>query len=190
MRGTTARVGRGERGAEPGDLAPLSAIPQNLLAGTPRKSPATGNQAKNPTSSCSGGLVWEGVELPRIPPGNYQAACIGWQGPEFVRAFQRWSVRLEFALLDDGTRVSAFYNLGSDPTQPRPGRRSRYYAAWSQANGESPHKGQRMMPDTFTEPGLLYVVQVADAVKDEGQKEKPDALVYSRVVNILRVELP
>jgi hypothetical protein len=135
-------------------------------------------------------MVWEGVELPRVSPGEYQATCTGWQGPEFVRAFQRWSLRLEFALLDDGTRVSAFYNLGSDPARPRPGRRSRFYAAWSQANGEPPCKGQRMTPETFTEPGLFYTLQVADAVKDESQKRKPDALVYSRVVNILRIDRP
>ena len=140
------------------------------------------------TCSRTAGLVWEGVDLPRISPGEYRAACVGWQGPEFVRAFQRWSIRLEFALLDDGTLVSAFYNLGSDPSRPRAGRRSRYYAVWSQANGEPPYKRQEMAPETFTEPGLLYTLQVADAVTDEVQKRKPDALVYSRVVNILRVE--
>jgi hypothetical protein len=142
---------------------------------------------RSETGSRTAGLVWEGVDLPRITPGDYQGVCIRWQGPEFVRAFQRWSLRLEFALLEDGTLVSAFYNLGSDPARPRPGRRSRYYAAWSQANGEPPRKGQAMTPDIFTEPDILYTLQVDDAVKDEGQNRKPDALVYSRVVDILRV---
>jgi hypothetical protein len=186
--GTTAPTRKGERNAEPGDLVPFSAILQNVLAGTVRKNPATGIEGKNPTGSRCGDLVWEGVDLPRIPPGEYRAACVDWQGPEFVRAFQRWSVRLEFAILDDGTLVSAFYNLGSDPARPRAGRRSRYFAAWTQANGEPPRKGQKIAPETFAEPGLLYTLQVADAVKDEAQKRKPDALVYSRVVNILRVE--
>lgn len=188
MRGTAAPVRKGERNPEPGDLVPFSEILQNVLAGTPPKCQATGIERKNHTGSRCEGLVWEGVELPRVAPGNYRAACVRWQGPEFVRAFQRWSVRLEFSLLDDGTLVSAFYNLGSDPARPRVGRRSRYYAAWSQANGEPPRKGQKITPEAFAEPGLLYTLQVADAVKDEAQKRKPDALVYSRVVNILRVE--
>ena len=188
MRTTAAPFRKVERNSEPGDLVPLSAILQKVLAGTPRKSPATGIERKNHTGSRCEGLVWEGVELPRVAPGNYQAAYVQWQGPEFVRAFQRWSVRLEFSLLDDGTLVSAFYNLGSDPARPRVGRRSRYYAAWSQANGEPPRKGQKITPEAFAEPGLLYTLQVADALKDEAQKRKPDALVYSRVVNILRVE--
>jgi hypothetical protein len=148
----------------------------------------TRRATQSETGARTAGLVWEGVDLPRIPPGEYRAACVDWQGPEFVRAFQRWSLRLEFALLDDGTLVSAFYNLGSDPARPRAGRRSRYYGAWSQANGEPPRKRQEMAPESFTEPGLLYTLQVADALKDEGQNEKPDALVYSRVVNILRVD--
>lgn len=140
------------------------------------------------TQSQNSRLIWEGVDLPRIPPGDYNATCIGWQGPEFVRAFRRWSLRLEFTLLDDGTSVSAFYNLGNDPTRPHPGRRSRFYAAWSQANGEPPRKGQRMTLDTFTEPVLLYTLRVVDAVKDERQKNKPDALVYSKVAEIVSVE--
>jgi hypothetical protein len=76
-------------------------------------------------------LTWEGVDLPRVAPGDYQAVCVGWQGPEWVRVFQRWSLRLEFALLADGTAVSAFYNLGSERKIKTPGRRSRFYSVWS-----------------------------------------------------------
>jgi hypothetical protein len=136
----------------------------------------------------SPGLTWEGVDLPRVTPGDYRAVCVAWQGPEWVRAFRRWSLRLEFSLLADGTLVSGFYNLGSDSAGPRIGRRSRFYAVWSQANGEAPRKGQRMTLETFTEEGLLYTVRVADAAKDEQATEKPDALVYSRITDVLRIE--
>jgi hypothetical protein len=119
------------------------------------------------------GLTWEGVDLPRVTPGDYRAVCINWQGPAWVRAFRRWSVRLEFSLLADGTRISGFYNLGSDTATPHIGRRSRFYAVWL---------------ETFTEAGLLYTVRVANAAKDERAADKPDALVYSRVTDVLRVE--
>jgi hypothetical protein len=45
-----------------------------------------------------------------------------------------------------------------------------------------------LLPETFTEPGLIYTLRVGDAVKDEHQVEKPDALVYSKAKQILRVE--
>jgi hypothetical protein len=134
------------------------------------------------------GLVWQGVDLPRVSPGDYQAVCVGWQGPEWCRAFRRWSLRLEYSLLTDATLVSAFLNLGSDPETTHIGRRSRFYAVWCLANGEAPRKGQQMTLETFTDPSLLYLVRVADCVKDGKDAAKPDALIYSRVTEILRIE--
>ena len=133
-------------------------------------------------------LTWQGVDLPRIPPGSYQAVCVGWQGPEWVRSYRRWSLRLEFSLMGDRTLVSAFFNMGSDAMQPHVGRRSRFYAAWSLANGEAPYRGQQMALETFTEAGLLYLILVEDASKDGKDAPKPDALIYSRVTEILRIE--
>jgi hypothetical protein len=133
-------------------------------------------------------LTWEGADLPRVAPGDYKAVCIGWQGPEWVLAFQRWSLRLEFSLLADGTAVSAFFNLGSERKIKAPGRRSRFYSVWSQANGEPPRKGQKITLETFTEAGLLYTVRVDDAIKDEKQADKPEALVYSKITDVLKIE--
>ncbi len=135
-------------------------------------------------------LTWQGVDLPRIPQGDYRAACVGWQGPEWVRSYRRWSLRLEFSLLEDGTLVSAFFNMGCDAIQPHIGRHSRFYAAWCLANGEAPYRGQQMALEAFTEPGLLYMVRVEDATKDGKDGVKPDALIYSRVTEILRIERP
>jgi hypothetical protein len=47
-----------------------------------------------------------------------------------------------------------------------------------------------MTLETFTEEGLLYTVRVADALKDGKDEAKPDALVYSRVTEVLKVEWP
>lgn len=132
-------------------------------------------------------LTWEGAELPRVAPGDYRAVCVAWQGPEWCRAFRRWSLRLEFSLLSEDASVSTFFNMGNDPNSPRIGRKSRFFAAWCQANGEPPRKGQQMTTETFTDPSLIYLVRVADALKDGKDETKPDALVYSRVTEILRV---
>ncbi len=121
-------------------------------------------------------LTWEGADLPRVTSGDYQAVCLAWQGPEFVRAYRRWSIRLEFGLLGDGSCVSAFFNLGNDLAKPHIGRRSRLYKVWCLANGEAPRKGQQMTPETFTEPGLQYTLRIEDSTRDEKQNEKPEAL--------------
>jgi hypothetical protein len=42
--------------------------------------------------------------------------------------------------------------------------------------------------ETFTDAGLLYLVRVADADTDGNNEIKPDALIYSRVTKILKVE--
>jgi hypothetical protein len=145
---------------------------------------------KASSSNDSPSLTWQGADLPRVSPGDYQAVCVAWQGPQWIRAFRRWSLRLEFSLFEDGTLVSAFFNLGSDPEKPHIGRRTRYYTVWCLANGEAPRKGQQMPPSTFIEAGLLYLVRVADCLKDGKEAVKPDALVYSRVTEVLKVERP
>jgi hypothetical protein len=135
-------------------------------------------------------LTWQGVDLPRVSPGDYQAVCVGWQGPEWCRAFRRWSLRLEFSLLAENVCLSAFFNMGSDAAGPHIGRRSRFYAVWSMANGEAPRKGQQMALEAFTDPALLYLVRVADCAKDGKDTAKPNALIYSRVTEILKIERP
>lgn len=135
-------------------------------------------------------LAWQGADYARIPPGDYQAACVAYQGPDWIRSYKRWSIRLEFSLLWQDACVSAFLNMGSNPEAPQIGRRSKYYALWCQVNGEMPRKGQLMHPEVFTEPGLFYVVRVEDSCKDAKDELKPEALVYSRVTEILAVEHP
>ena len=47
-----------------------------------------------------------------------------------------------------------------------------------------------MTLETFTDPSLLYLVRVADSTKDGKDAAKPDALIYSRVTEILKIERP
>jgi hypothetical protein len=47
-----------------------------------------------------------------------------------------------------------------------------------------------MTLETFTDPSLLYLVRVADCLKDGKDADKPDALIYSRVTEILKIERP
>ena len=106
----------------------------------------------------------------------------------WVRGFRRWSLRVEFSLLSGDGVVSAFFNMGNDPAGPRIGRRSRFYGVWCQANGETPKKGQKMAPEALLDASLVYLLRVEDAMKDSKDEAKPDALVYSRVTEILKIE--
>lgn len=132
---------------------------------------------------------WQGADYPVIEPGNYQAVFTKWHGPQWVFSFRRWSLRLEFSLLSEGIIVSAFFNMGGND-QPHIGRRSRFFQVWCMANGDMPRKGQRMCFETFAEPGLIYWVRVDYALKDAQNEQKPDAMVYSRVTHVLKVDRP
>ncbi len=130
--------------------------------------------------------VWTGISYTRVAEGLYQAIAVRHQGPEWVRAFSRWSLLVEFELLDDGARVCAFYNMGNDPKGPVPARRGNYFAAWTLANGDLPRKGERMTPDVFLE-GQVYTVNVKDCRRNAKEQEKADAEIYSVVSEIVSV---
>jgi hypothetical protein len=124
-----------------------------------------------------------------LSAGVYTVTAVRYQGPEWLRSYRRWSVRLEFALVYEPVSVSAFFNLGDDPNGYRVGRQSRFYKAWVIANGEHPRKGQRMDLDVFLE-GQFFQVVVADSGKDAERKNKNPAEVYSIVTQILSAERP
>jgi hypothetical protein len=131
--------------------------------------------------------VWRGANYVRVPEGRYRAVAVRYQGPEWVLAFSRWSLLVEFELLDDGTRVCAFYNFGNDRAEPKIARGGNYFKAWTRANGELPRKGQAMSQDVFLE-GQLYTLEVKDSRRNGQEKEKNDAEIYSVVAEIVGVE--
>ncbi len=135
------------------------------------------------------GLVWRGPEYPVLDSGRYTVRAVTFQGPQWVRSYMRWSLRLEFSLVTEPGSISAFFNFGNDPHQPRIGRRSRYYKAWVLANGEHPRKRQVMSPETFLD-GQFFEVDVESCNRDEHGQQKPEAELYSRVTHIFSATWP
>jgi hypothetical protein len=135
-------------------------------------------------------LVWQGAERPRLAPGEYTARCMGYQGPQWVREWGRWGMRLQFTLDPDEQQVSIFYSFGENRDTPKIGTRSKYYKDWVRVNGGSPKHSQEMSPAVFVNPEIGYTVHVGDAVKDSEGAVKDDALVYSRIDRILEVKRP
>lgn len=142
------------------------------------------NEARPPA------LVWKGANYARVPEGRYQAVAVRHQGPEWIRPFARWSLLMEFQLLDDSAaKVCAFYNFGNNRNALKIGRRGNYFKAWTLANGELPRKGQEMSPDVFME-GQVFTLEVKDSRRNSTEKDKADAEVYSVVTEIISVERP
>lgn len=134
-------------------------------------------------------MIWNGPEYPRVSPGRYLAIACRTQGPEWVTGYHRRSLIVEFELLGEPTRVCAFFNMGSDPDKPKIGRQSRYYRAWTIANGDHPRKGQVMSPDVFLD-GQVFEIEVSNCDVDSEGRPKTDAEIYSRVTKVLSATLP
>jgi hypothetical protein len=124
-----------------------------------------------------------------MDPGRYLVRGAKVQGPEWVRAFSRWSIRIEFATVHEPGVVSAFFNLGNDRTKHHIGRKSRYFEAWTLANGELPKRGQEMTPDVFLQ-GQFFLVTVEPATQNSEGTAKPDAAIYSRITEFHSVTWP
>lgn len=133
-------------------------------------------------------LVWQGADRPRIAAGEYTARCTLYQGPQWIRQFGRWGLRLLFVLDPDESAVSAFYSFGEDRTAPKIGTRSKYFKDWVRANGGPPTHFQEMTPEAFLKQDLCFKVLVSDCTRDDENAEKHPALVYSIVKKIIDVK--
>src|SRR6266704_4385067 len=128
--------------------------------------------------------VWNKEQYARITPGRHMVRVVELQGPEWVRAYRRWSLRLECVVVDEGALVSAFFNLGGTPIRPgTPGRQSRYFRAWVMANGEAPVKGQPLDWNIFIDK--YFTVEVADCTRDSKEREKSEGEIYSRIIEFV-----
>jgi hypothetical protein len=145
-----------------------------------RKQPTDGNAGLATVPS----LVWEGADYPRMEPGRYLVRGLKVQGPEWVRAFSRWSLRVEFATVHEPGGVSAFFNFGSDRLKQYIGRQSKYFHAWTIANGGPPRKGEQMSPEVFLD-GQFFWVTVEDSKRKTDGSEKTNAEVYSTIANFI-----
>jgi hypothetical protein len=134
-------------------------------------------------------LVWRGPEYPVLPAGKYTVRGVAIQGPQWLPNYQRWSLRVEFTLIDEPILVSTFFNFGSDRNRPQVGRRSKYYKAWVLANGEHPRRREKMRPDIFLE-GQFFEVEVQPSKIDEEGQLKPNAEIYSIVTKLISARWP
>jgi hypothetical protein len=80
--------------------------------------------------------------------------------------------------------IYGFLNLGDGKRCP--GRRSRYWKAWTKANGAPPRRGQTMTSRIFLDK--WFKVSVADVTLDPDQKAKGVLEIYSTVSEILELE--
>lgn len=146
-------------------------------------------QRKTPGAPSAPLPTWDGPEYARVSPGRYDAVATRYQGPEWVRKYRRWSLMVEFELFSESKRVCAFFNMGTNPDGPHAGQQSRYFKAWTLANGEHPHKKQKLDPRVFLD-GQIFKVEVTDSGADSEGQQKEDALVYSRVTAVLSADFP
>jgi len=135
--------------------------------------------------------VWDGPNYAHVAPGRYAAIVTRIQGPEWCFRYRRWSLLVEFELLGekDSVRVCAFFNMGNDPAKTHAGRQSRYFKAWTIANGELPRRGQILDPAVFME-GQIFQIDVDDSSTAPGEREKTDAEIYSRVTAVVSCVQP
>lgn len=130
------------------------------------------------------GPIFQGAEYTKIGAGKYSAQCVQFKTYRDP-GFNRWVVMLRFRLIEGGQEVCAFYNLGRREDSC-PGRRSRYWKAWTIANGAAPRKGQRVYPKVFR--GKVFLVEVSDVMQDSEGKPHHASAVYSKVENIIEKE--
>lgn len=122
---------------------------------------------------------------PRVTAGDYLMRCIEAK-PYRDPGFNRHVCRLAFSspLVHEGITIYAFMNLGNGKRCP--GRRSRYWKAWTMANGNPPRRGQKMTPRVFMHK--WFKVSVRDVTHDADQKPHGAAAVYSKVHAILELD--
>src|ERR1041385_3983925 len=133
--------------------------------------------------SCEG-PVCKSDPYPRLAPGEYLMRCLAaacYPDPQYKRGV----CRLAFSspLVHEGVTVYGFINLG-DGTWCL-GRRTRYWRAWTLANGAQPRRGQKMTARIFV--NKWFKVSIGDVVKDADGKDHSSAQVYSTVHEILEL---
>ena|SRR5271157_3219267 len=132
--------------------------------------------------------VWDGKEYQHHDEGERLIRVFEIQGPEWVRRYSRWSIRLGCCLTDEPGEVSFFISMGNKGQGPHVGRHSKYYKAWTLANGGPPRKGEAMDPERFR--GKFFRARIEDCRKDSNDGDKLQAEVYSHITELLELVSP
>jgi len=180
-------------------LTPNTKTPAPIRAGVPKQRPVLDDEDEmthskaNVLSIASGRtpakqFSWQAPEVhfERVNSGNYDAIAVNYQGPEKVRRYGRWSLRVGFHLLAEDVEISMYLNFGRGE-RPVITKHGRFFEAWCMVNGDVPRLDQRMTPDIFLEQGLIFTVLVVDAAISAERLQKPAEQIYSRVEKILKV---
>jgi hypothetical protein len=131
--------------------------------------------------------VWDKEPYAVTDDGPLLVRVVEVQGPEWVRKYQRWSIRLECKGVFEPVSLSLFLNMGGDKSGPGvPGRQSKYYRHWTMGNGGPPKKGQAMNWDVFLDK--FFVAEVEKSSTDAKGKEKIEEEIYSRISEFVRRE--
>jgi hypothetical protein len=128
--------------------------------------------------------VFQGAEYVRIAPGKYSAQCVHakiYRDP----GFRTWKALLRFRLIEGGQEVYGFLNLGSGESA-HAGRRSRYWEAWTLANGAAPRKRQAMTARVFR--NKIFLVEISDVTRTGDGKAHHPSAIYSTVKAIIEKE--
>jgi len=130
--------------------------------------------------------VCEADPYPRYPAGKYEAQCVSaqiYRDPHF----RAWKALLRFRTATTGELVCGFFHMGRGD-EPKAGRRSRYYRAWTIANNGPPRRRQTLSARVFK--GKVFEVEIADVAQSFDQRAHPKSLVYSTVREILSKKWP
>jgi hypothetical protein len=127
---------------------------------------------------------------PRLPPGEYPAISRT-AARYFDKVYKRWVCVVHFDVFDDPVRIECrgrltwFLNLGSG-LNPRAGRRSNFWAAWTKANGGSPKRGDRLSLRVFLRRAAR--VRVEDTEKSHSGEHVESDQAYSVVRDVIEWE--
>jgi hypothetical protein len=134
-------------------------------------------------------VIWEGIDYPHLEPGLREVYVAEIQGPEWVRSYRRWSIRIECCTVDEPGTVSAFFNLGKEksPSLGR-SRQSKIYKFVTMALGRAPEVHERIEFEAFI--GKHFFVRIEDCHLNSRGEKKLDGEVYSHITEFVRLVTP
>jgi hypothetical protein len=162
-----------------GPKRPVKSCRPRARSGSLQRSGAAGGPVAPP--------VWDKGEYAVTDDGPLLVRVVSVQGPEWIRKYQRWSIRLECEGVFETVSLSLFISLSDNPSGPSVGgRQSKFYRHWSMANGGPPKKGQAMNWDAFVDK--FFMAEVKKSTKNGQGEVKEEEEIYSRITHFVRRE--
>jgi hypothetical protein len=130
--------------------------------------------------------ICEEAPYPRLKPGEYSARCV--EAKVYLeKRFRRWVCRVKYWIIPEGPHVYGFLNLGCGE-KPRAGRGSEYRRVWIEANGDAPHRRQKLGHSVFRDK--IFVIRVDDVRRRHDGRSHHQADVYSTVKEVVKRSWP